>query len=179
MPQIPPPDAIDPEVYAALVKDHEAMVFALCRRVLGHEQDAHDATQEVFLRLCKQDPEKLRYPRAWLHTCAMNVCCDIVRRDGSRRERHRRFQIQRERDESVPTASAEVAREEVLGHLDEVVKELDPEAQDVVLAYYYEDKSLAAIGADIGLSKMGVKKRLGRALDLIRERMARRVGDVG
>ncbi len=59
-----------------LVERFQASVFAYCYRMLGHRQDAEDATQETFIRVLRSLArwDHHRDFRPWLMTIAANRC---------------------------------------------------------------------------------------------------------
>jgi RNA polymerase sigma-70 factor (ECF subfamily) len=74
--------AEDAAIFEGLVRLHETRVLALAHRLLLNRAAAHDAAQEVFIRLYKH-LDKMREDRdagAWLYRTTVNVCLDLMRR---------------------------------------------------------------------------------------------------
>src|SRR5262245_64387808 len=80
----------DENAFAALVRRYGPMVLGVCRRALGHAQDAEDAFQATFLVLARKAAAVRRRGSvaAWLHTVARRLA--------------RRLRADRERRPAVP-----------------------------------------------------------------------------
>lgn len=72
----------DIAAFEQLIELHERRVVTLAWRLLGNQEDARDAAQEVFLRLYKHlgkyDPA--RDFAGWLYRIVINVCRDAQRK---------------------------------------------------------------------------------------------------
>ena len=64
------------------VNDHESALIGYARTYLHDLERARDVVQDTFIRLCKQDPEKVReFLKTWLFTVCRNRCLDVLRKD--------------------------------------------------------------------------------------------------
>jgi len=91
----------DLEAFEEIVALYERRIFALALRITGSVDDAHDVTQECFIRLHRKlgQVDSRRSVGPWLYTVAVNACRDLARR----RQRSRLVPI----DEWVATAPAD------------------------------------------------------------------------
>lgn len=71
-----------------LVRRHQRVVYAICRRVNGSHDEADDAAQETFVQLWRSldryDPERPFPP--WLYRIAMHTALKRLERTRNRRE---------------------------------------------------------------------------------------------
>lgn len=78
----------DPAAVEALIDCYQRKVLSTAWRMLGNREDAHDAAQEVFLRVHKylsgfrSDQDFA----AWLYRIIVNVCRDHIRKRGGRHQ---------------------------------------------------------------------------------------------
>jgi RNA polymerase sigma factor (sigma-70 family) len=106
----------DEAAFATLVGRHGALVWAACRAVLGHDQDAEDAFQATFLVLAQRchAVRKETSLGSWLYGVARNVAFKARRADTRRRLREERQRA------SVPQGPAATA---ALGELQLILQE--------------------------------------------------------
>lgn len=80
----------DELAWEALVRRHQARVYAIAYGYVGDEEEAHDAAQEVFVRVYQKihtcrDPERFL---PWMIRIARSVCVDHLRRAKARPPAH-------------------------------------------------------------------------------------------
>jgi RNA polymerase sigma-70 factor, ECF subfamily len=136
---------------------HRDDVFRYLCRIVG-QTDATDLTQEVFLRVARSAvPETTDEQRAWVFRIARNLALN------HRRDSGRRPQIVGLTDASRPAPQeTSVAMEEALQHL----SALD---RDVFLLREVAGLSYAEIAASCDISSAGVRCRLHRARQQLRQ----------
>lgn len=143
----------------AVSRRYGPMVLRRCRRLLGDEQEALDACQDVFVRIVQRRARlDGRYPSSLLYRIATNVCLNRLRD-------RRRAPVTR--DEAV---LYEIARAEEPGAASDARLLLDrlfgrhPESSRTIAVLHYVDGlTLEEVAEESGMSVSGVRKRL-RAL---------------
>jgi RNA polymerase sigma factor (sigma-70 family) len=158
----------DPGAFAELVRRHGPMVLGVGRRMLRDSHAAEDVFQAAFLILCRKagtvPPSK---PLGqWLHSVAVRTALNV--RAGARRR------AERERRAAAMPPLKETAREEIRPALDEEVDRLPEKYRSPLVLCYLEGRTNESAARRLGWPTGTVKTRLGRACELLRERLARR-----
>lgn len=80
----------DVDAFGALYQIHAPAAYALCRRMLGDDQEAREVLQDVFVRVWERLPTFRGESSlgTWLHRLAVNLVLErlrVTRRESSRR----------------------------------------------------------------------------------------------
>src|SRR5713226_3979705 len=162
------------QAFAELVLRNLPLVYsAALRQVGGDEQLAKDVAQSVFTDLARK-AASLRgrgVLTGWLYTSARFAAANTARA-------HRRRQI-RERAAIAMQGGAfnptpEPAWEEITPVLDAAMAELNADERAAVLLRFFENKELKAVGLALGVSEDAARMRVNRALEKLRDLLARR-----
>jgi RNA polymerase sigma factor (sigma-70 family) len=154
--------------FAQLVRRHGAMVLGVCRRLLRGEQDAEDAFQATFLVLARRAAaiRKGESVGSWLHGVARRVAAR-ARTEAARRAAH-------ERGCPAPApadGSDETTWREVRAVLDEELARLPERYRAPLVQCYLEGRTQDEAARQLGWSPRTLRRRLGRARDLLRARL--------
>lgn len=159
----------DAEAFERLYHRHSARVHALARRMLGSEEDAADATQEVFVRTW----QKLHLFRGdsafgtWLHRLATNV---VLARRASLSKRRDRFLDGLESVDDVRAPAQ--ARPELRLDFEAAIGTLPDGAREVFVLYDVEGYKHEEIAGMLGISIGTSKSQLHRARMALRKYLA-------
>jgi RNA polymerase sigma-70 factor (ECF subfamily) len=155
--------------FAAIVREHQSMVFGMAYHFLQSWSQAEELAQDVFLALHQNlaRVESARHLVFWLRRVTSNRCIDWVRSPRHRLEvpfddLHEPGVSPRLRDPMLDTL------------LRKLVAELPPHPRIVVTLRFQEDLDLAEIAAIVDMPLNTVKSHLRRSLDALRRKLADR-----
>src|SRR6266850_2156675 len=156
------------DAFTALVQRHLGLVYCAALRQVRSPQLAEEVAQSVFIDLARNaarlKPDTIL--TAWLYQVTRRTAIDVVRREASRQLRE---QIATEMNAMNATAA----------DWTHIEAPLDDTDRTAVLLRYFENKSLREVGATLGTSENAAQKRLGRAVERLREFFAKRGVTVG
>jgi RNA polymerase sigma factor (sigma-70 family) len=159
----------DEASFAALVRRHGPMVLAVCRRLLGHAQDAEDSFQATFLVLARKAGSVVKRESvgSWLHGVACRTAMQAASANARRRARERQV---------VDMPHPEVMPEEAhdwLPLLDQELGRLPEKYRAAVVLCDLEGRSRREAARQLGLPEGTLSGRLTTARRLLARRLAR------
>jgi RNA polymerase sigma factor (sigma-70 family) len=157
----------DEAAFESLVLRHGPMVFGVCRRVLGNEQDAEDAFQATFLVLVRNaaSVRKRRALGSWLYGVAHRTALEARRAMARRRAKER---------EVVPRGEASAEGGDDLREvLDRELAALPQRYREAVVLCDLEGKGRREAARELGCPEGTVASRLARGRSLLARRLAR------
>jgi RNA polymerase sigma factor (sigma-70 family) len=161
----------DEAAFHAILGRHGPMVYRVCRRVLGAEQDAEDAFQAVFVILVRQAASirKRASLACWLHGVARQVALRA------------RTSAQRRRDREARGAKPDEAADpddrswsEVRAVLDEELVRLPERLRAPLVLCYLEGLTQDEAADQLGRAKSTFRRQLERGRELLGLRLVRR-----
>ena len=155
--------------FAALVRQHQAMVYSIGWHFLRDRPLAEELAQEVFLSLHQHldELESAEHILFWLRRVTSNRAVDMVRR------RQRRPVVRLE-DAPEPVAVSEPGDPLLGSMLRKLVATLPEKSRMIVILRFQEDLDPTEIAGVLGIPVGTVKSQLQRTLALLREKLARR-----
>ncbi len=145
----------------------EKKVFHYCLGYVKEKNMAKDITQDVFLKVL-ENLANLKNPDtfdSWLFTITRNQCIDYLKSNklGKKVDEKELDNL----EEEFFDEEAAMDREKLLDKLEEVVLGVPEEIKELVIARYFEKKSIKELQEQLNLSESAVKMRLTRARKLL------------
>ena len=132
------------------------MVLRRCRKLLGDEEKALDAMQEVFVKLVlNQKRLKGDYPSSLLYRIATNICLNVIR------DQRQFFSLENE-DILVKIAESDEKENRAIvdSLLEFVFRREKKSTREIAVMFFVDGMTLNEVAIESGLSVSGVRKRL-------------------
>ena len=167
--------AIADGAFTEIVRRNTSLVHAcVLRRVGGDAQLAEDITQKVFSDLARKAPTlaKLSSVAGWLHVSATLASAEVVRKE--RRRKAREFEASRLQQFLAPddTQSSD-GWTRIRPLIDGLVCELGSSDREAVVLRFFSKRTYLEIAGVQGTTEDGARKRVRRALEKLRLKLAR------
>ena len=159
--------------FHALVARYAGLVHATAKRTCYDDSMAAEASQLTFIALA-QKAKKLTSCASlggWLHTTAMMQAKNLLRK--SQRENRKR-QLLQAAMETEPIHSSNGIWQEMQPVLDDALAALSDKDREALLLRFYRSLSIREIAATLGIATDAAQKRLDRAIERLRGKLARR-----
>jgi RNA polymerase sigma factor (sigma-70 family) len=157
--------------FAVLVRRHGPLVLSVCRRVLGHVEDAEDAFQATFLVLARKAAAVRPRERlaAWLHGVAYHAALKLRELNARRRKRDRRVATMKP-NWVEPVAAVDDLR----AVLDEELTRLPDAYRLPVILCDLQGKTYRQAAQQLGWPEGTVSVRIARARHKLARQLTRR-----
>jgi RNA polymerase sigma-70 factor (ECF subfamily) len=147
----------DRAAFDELFVTHRAFIYNVCRRMLGSQEDAVDATQNTFIcayRAIGKFRGEASF-RSWLCRIAINESSAILRRS------------KKPAETQTPD---EPERGETRDRVWESILDLPADARSVLVLFYFQQMSCDEVAESLGCSVGAVRVRLHRAREAFKRR---------
>ncbi|MBI1177841.1 sigma-70 family RNA polymerase sigma factor [bacterium] len=156
--------------FTEIVRRHLGLVYSAAVRQLGSPDEARDVAQSVFIRLARQCAQLKSdvVLTGWLYRTTRNLCLETNRKQRRQRER--------EQAAAANLMTSETANpwDQIAPVLEPAMDELTEAERQAVLLRFFQNKSLREVGAALGVGEDAAQKRVGRALDRLRDIFGKR-----
>lgn len=163
--------------FAELVRRHVDLVHSAALRMVRDDHLAEDISQSAFVALAKNASQLLDRPvlSGWLHRTAQNLAAKTVRTDVRRRAREQEAAAMN----ALHADPSDATWEQTEPHLDAALGEMGEPDRDALFLRYFERKSAREMALTLGTSEDAAQKRVTRAVERLRESLARRGVTIG
>jgi len=160
--------------FAEIVRRHlDAVYSSALRRVGGDRQLAEDISQQVFSTLARNAGPLTTHPLliGWLYRSTRNAAANLVRTEQRRKQREAEAAAM---NDSLSIPAAEPDWNRVAAVLDTVIDQLGESDRRAILLRFIDRRAFAEVGQRLGVSEDAARMRVERALEKLRQRLARR-----
>lgn len=157
------------------VTEYESPLIGYARTYLHDLERARDVVQDTFIRLCKQDREKVgENLKAWLFTVCRNRCLDVLRKDKRIEPLDEVRWKKIAGEQAAPDERAE--QDDKLATVLRFMDRLPKNQKEVILLKFQQGMSYAEIHEVTGLSQGNIGFLIHTGLKRLRDLLPGRAG---
>ena len=178
MPQ-PQHESLTPTLLVRQAMDlyESSLIAYACSIFNGDEDRARDVVQDTLLKLYLADPVRVSENlKAWLYAVCRNRAFDVLRKE-NRMVLSDDGEPMEWLDEWQPDPSDEAGRDELLGHIWNVLEQLPGNQREVIRLKFQHDLSYKEISAITGLSVTNVGFLLHTGIKRLRKLLQRTLSE--
>lgn len=151
------------DTLVALLRGHQDHIFNICFQILGHAQDAQDASQEILLEVTRGAGriENARAFKTWLYRVALHTALN------HKKSRSRHADLLRKKADMETRAAGSPPDAEKAAVIDALAA-LDDESRCLVIEHYFDKATLEELGKRQGVSAAAIWKRIERAKEMLK-----------
>jgi RNA polymerase sigma-70 factor, ECF subfamily len=163
------------ELLEDMVRQYSRLVYRLAYAALRSRQEAEDATQETFLRVMRYGRKltAVENPKTWLARIAWRVALDRSQKQRKRRESSlddcETQVVELRSSDRLPFEELEIS--EVRARLDRLIQALPGKLRSPLILSALEEMSPAEVAATLGITEAGVRSRVFRARQILRQKL--------
>ncbi|MGM1047244.1 MAG: RNA polymerase sigma factor [Bacillota bacterium] len=163
------------EAFIPIVREYQQQLYIYCCRLLGSEQDAEDAVQEIFLKAYKSISSykpSVSF-NAWLYKIAYHHCLNLIHR----RQLYEKIGRLLKGQIFAESAEQEFFRGTFSEPLSRALVSLPIEERSLLILYVFHDKSYSEIGEITDKSPDAIRKKLNRIKKKVKDKMNKWQGE--
>lgn len=166
---------MSPEEFKSAFLPLGPLLYRLAFRMLGTEEDARDAVQELYVKLCREGDRALRSsnPQGYCVRMMQNVCADFLRRGGRNVLRMAADVTEVREGPAVEAADAPVEGREEAAMVRKALAALPRKLREVVVLRDLEQMEMNEIEALTGMSQGNIRVTLSRGRKMLKEKIAK------
>jgi RNA polymerase sigma factor (sigma-70 family) len=160
------------DAFTELVSRHSDWVYSASVRLVRDRELAQDVAQAVFLVLAEKAGKLGAVPlHGWLFKVTRYAAANAIRAR-SRRDKYERLAAMSTSE--VHETDCDEMWKEIAPILDDSLSRLRSRDRDALLMRFYQQKSVAEVASELGVSEGAAKIRIIRAIDKLRAVLRRR-----
>lgn len=161
--------------FEKIIDKYKGYIFAIILNFIKDNNEAENIAQEVFLQIYISLPEyKFDNFKGWIGKIAANKSLDWKRKKKSKFKEETMEDAEaimdRESVENIKTPEDILIQKENREKIHKVCKDLAPIYENVIIKFYFEEKSYEEIAIEEGTTVKTIASRLYRGRNILREK---------